>query len=315
MISRSHTTALAITALVVIAGLAGCTATGMETTSDTSGPIPGSSAGVVLDPLSEYLDPEQTADDSRIKKSEQVIKECMEEQGFEYTMVEPTSDGNGEDQKTAPSREWVKQHGHGGVENTFRGVDASEQARVSDPNSAYVDGLPAAEADTYYAAMFGDPESTFDSQTPDGRDAGCVAKANHDVPLIAQGTVPPIVDETREFRNSLRSDPRIVAIDKEWATSMAQSGYPGRTQRLDDDGGDLAKEVTEYASAHPQATLDDPKVAKMHAAEIAWALADWDCADQMHYEKRIYATLADLEKDYIAEHKGELEEAKLWLSQ
>ncbi len=100
---------------------------------------------------------------------------------------------------------------------------------------------------------------------------------------------------------------------------MREDGYTG--QRNPGDPGDLSEKVEDlikkqrFASWDPSLVTEDPAVVKLKGEEVARATADFDCAADMDYEPRLIATFTDLEQDFIAEHKSELEEAQLWLNQ
>ena len=312
MIIRSRTTVFAATALVLVAGLAGCTASGTAAppSSESASGAPGD---VTLDPLSEYLRVDTSDFDQQNKKYGELVKQCMEEQGFEYTVVETTTDTSGHGTGMTPPRKWVEEHGYGVVETTFQSADYVPESE-SDPNSIYTESLSKGQRAAYDEAMNGKVANGGNSDELDWQDKGCNGQASHEAYPQPEGTRPPIIDDAQTYLNSLITDPKIAAIDDEWAACMSKAGFPGQQPRMMSRGGDVGAKAQEYLSAHPDAKSEDPEVVKMQADEITQALADWDCADQMHYDKRFFATLADLEKDYIAKNKGELEEAKLWLN-
>ncbi|WP_337002861.1 MULTISPECIES: hypothetical protein [unclassified Microbacterium] len=319
MLLRSRTTLLAATALVLVAGLAGCSASG--TTAGAS-PKPKSShaaksAEVTIDPLSEYVQVDGVGTDgmkAEMKKYGELVKQCMEEQGFEYTVVEPATNDSGRGTNITPPRTWVEEHGYGVVETTFQSAD-NVSDNESDPNTIYTKSLSKAQQAAYDVAMNGKVSSGANADEISWQDKGCNGKASHEAFPHSEGTRPAILDDALTYRNSLITDPKITAIDDEWSACMSKAGFPGQEQRMMRKASeDFTATATKYKSAHPDTTSEDPEVVKMKADEITQALADWDCADQMHYDQRFFDTLAELEKDYIADHKAELDEAKLWLN-
>ena len=303
--TRPLAVALAITGLIT--SLAGCAASGSGPSPSISSAMPSADGEPQLDPLSEYLQPNGPSIDGDLAKMEQIVATCMKEQGFEYTpstigMPDTSARGTA----LTPTREWTAEHGYGEVEAAFQAPGSKPD---EDANTEYFASLSQAQQAAYSTALNGK-----DADNPDGlswQDKGCQGKASHEVSPNAGTTPPPIYDDAQEFRNGLQHSPEVAAIDQDWAACMADAGYPDQTQRS------LARNVgaaSTYAAAHPDATSDDPGVVELKKDEIALALADWDCADTIDYDARLVKTLASLEKDYIAEHKAELEELKIWMN-
>ena len=302
MLTRSRIPAAAVTALLLTAGLAGCA----SATPDAS----QVQTRTTIDPLGDYLAVDWSDGDNGFRKKEEVISQCTKAQGFDYTMIEPTRTADGDQSDlSSPPREWTAQHGYGMVESAF---PAAKDAAEPDANTAYVDTLSPAQQVAYNTAMVGKNDGREGGADASWEDKGCAGKADHEV-VPDGGTQPPIIAEASDYRNTLQSDPKFDAIISDWSDCMSSAGYP------DDPhwgfGGPFDEKVTAFLEKHPDATPDDPAVVKLKAEEITHALADWDCADKVDFDGRYWSTLGDLEKDYIAEHKGELEEAKLWLNQ
>lgn len=313
---------LALTAgalLLATTVLAGCAAEGSTSKSTEAAaaakPSPSASATpaeVKASPLGEFLngDFDSTED---FTKREEAIATCMTEQGFEYTVTTmnlPTQTNIGANLARAisPPREQVAEHGLGFAE--LKIPETVPQPDV-DANTKYVDTLSAAQKDAYYRALNGKGVDT-DVSTLTWEDKGCTGKAMHDLGGSREGTRPAILDDVYAFRKAEMTDPKAVALEAEWAACMAKAGYPDETQRTHIGDG-LLTEFGTYAMEHPQATRDDPKFAEFLKKDIALGLADWDCTDAMDYGPKIRKIQDDLENQFIKDHKGELEEAKIWL--
>lgn len=297
---RTHSHAsLAAGALILLSlGLPACSAAG-------DGPHSSHRAVTTAgsDPLAGYIVVDESNAQADWVRAQEVIETCMEAAGFQYVPQDyspgfpPKSD--------LRSREWITEHGYGIVDGYF-------QAAVSDPNSEYVDTLSAAESDAYLATLMG-------TSSGSGKDQGCVGRSMHDAHPTADQKRPAILADAGKFRSALYTNPRITALYDEWTSCMREDGYTG--QRNPGDPGDLPTKVEtliekqRFGALEPSLLTEDPAVAKLKAEEVAQALADFDCAADMDYQKRFLTTFSDLEQDFITQHKGELEEAQLWLNQ
>lgn len=310
MLTRSRTTVLVASELA----LAGGSASGTPTSASSPKPTSDASSEVTLDPLSQYLQVDMGDFDSQTEKYESIMKQCMEAQGFDYVVAKAPAAGTaGKGGGLTSPRKWVEEHGYGVVETTFQPADHLSDLD-SDPNSTYVDGLSDAQRAAYDMARDGKVADGGNPDDLDWQDKGCNGKASHEAYPQPDGTPPPILEDAQTFLGSLITDPKVTAIDAEWSTCMKDAGYPGQERRMGGKDVSFTEKASTYGAAHPDATSEDPEVVKMKADKITQALADWDCADEMHYETRFFAALGDLEKDYIAQHKAELDEAKLWLN-
>ena len=321
MINRSRTLVLAASALVLAAGLAGCSTAAPSSPSKSATPTSDASSDkVALDPLQAYLMPDHPADAGLGEKYEQALKACMEEQGFEYTPMPDSSESD--TTYINPPRDWIAEHGRGLVEHDI-GIDFSIGDGDRDPNTAYLDSLSPAEKSAYDAAKYGKTASTdsqVDWKSLTWEERGCDGKAGHEVYPQLNKPRPAIIDDAQQFLTSLRTNPEVVALDDKVAACMNDAGYAdaGRPRGGNESKGGVTgwtADYFEYRNSHSPLKADDPEVIKFKKLEIAEALADWDCKDKTDYDKHQVALYTHLEKDYIAEHKSELEEAKLWLNQ
>ncbi|WP_337002857.1 MULTISPECIES: hypothetical protein [unclassified Microbacterium] len=208
---------------------------------------------LTTDPLSEYIRPDMSDSDELMHEQEEMIQQCIQADGFEYTVVEvePTAiPGGGFEFGFVPERAWTEEHGYGTVDSKFFPPDYVSDLD-SDPNCQYTQGVAAAQQKAYDTALYG----------------------------------------------------------KDWAKCFLDAGYPKDARAA------FEARVQKYREDHPDATTEDAAVPTFRSEELAMALADSDCKDKVDYTQRTLRAMADLEKDYIADHKGELEEAKLWLAQ
>lgn len=305
----------AITAALLLlpVALAGCTGATSASDSASSSTRAGKSTGVTIDPLAAML--EETGREARAQKEEQSIKSCMEAQGFEYSLPElPGSDDasvTGSVLGAIRSREVAAQYGYGLTEEAWDESDAADNH--TDPNSLYQKSLSDSEQVAYWKALDGSTPPSDSSAPPEQASdsdfaASCTGKAQK-ASGPSQEARPPIIDDANDFLLSLVTSPKITAIQDEVAQCMSDLGYSDGYQHS------LEDEIFAYAAEHPSATPNDPEVMRLKEKDIKTAVDEWDCQHKVDYFARGFAALADLEKDYIAEHKGELEEAQLWLNQ
>ena len=300
------------TALVFAAGLAACSASSPgKASSASASPASADATALTTDPLSEYIHPDMSDFDEVLHKQDEMIQQCMQAEGFEYTVADAESTAVPDNRFAfvfVPERAWTEDHGYGIVETTILPPDYVSDLD-SDPNYQYQQGLSPAEQKAYDAAMYGNSlTSGKDPSEVPVEETGCNGKAAHAF-SPDQKTKPAILDDADKFQGSLASTPKVSAIKEDWAACFLDAGYP------EDARETFETKIQKYREDHPDATTDDAAVPGFRAEELAIALADLDCKDEVDYTQRTLRAMADLEKEYIAEHKGELEEAKLWLNQ
>lgn len=289
-----------VAALALAGGLAGCHS---SPASDSA------STGLDIDPLAVVSDYIGNSDEVT-KQQEQIITQCMQEQGFTYTPIDYTSDGTSAASSwLSPSREYVTEHGYGIVDNY---IDFAADKPARDTNTSYYDGLSAAEQTAYDSALLGDFAKTGSNEGQTWKDQGCTGKAEHAI-AEAQLNPPQIIQQASEFRNTLGNDAKITAILSDWGTCMSDAGYPDEPRW--GFGGTLDTKVNTFFADRPDATATDPAVVKLKSEEVTVALADLDCAEKVHFDRRYVDTMTELEKGFVNEHKAELDEAHIWAQQ
>ncbi|WP_337026571.1 hypothetical protein [Microbacterium sp. LB16] len=245
----------------------------------------------------------------------------MTEQGFTYIptgIPDTAAAGSGK----AITREWVEEHGTGDVERQLEIAAKGGDDKALDPSYVAYENLSAAEKSAFDTALngkFAEATTPAEDDALTWKDRGCAGKAAHEVFPNYLKPQPPIIEDAQEFVASIARGPEITAINADYDKCMSDAGYTvtheGQDSFVEPDHGSDSGTIAEYLKAHPNATADDPTVIAFKKAEVEQALADWDCREDVDFYKRYNATMAALEKDYIADHKGELEEAKLWLAQ
>lgn len=183
----------------------------------------------------------QWADQER--QRQQLIAECMAQQGFEYVPVDYSDQvffGGFDDELDPTSREWAATYGFGYT--TFSGTDEvfeESEAEWIDPNQEYIEGLTEGARDAYYEALYGTPpefdpnlsDEEFDQLLEENPDLfepqGCEGEAWISTDDFAQvGDVFQVLgDKFDELYERVEADPRIAAFEREWAECMTGKGH------------------------------------------------------------------------------------------
>lgn len=217
-------------------------------------------AGAPASPLAEFLgqgdfinDPEaaqaRAIEDERARQ--EIIAECMGEQGFEYTPVDQSQFmAVSAEAEEWGSEEWVAKWGFGITTQYFSqdqvgpdliGFDESrfetEAEEFVDPNQDYVESLSESERDAYFEALHGqDPlegmmdeslsEEEMEAQMEDFRwePQGCEGEAyaenNNSMSFYMD-----FQDEMQEMQERIESDPRVVERRRQISDCVADKGH------------------------------------------------------------------------------------------
>jgi len=317
-----RTALLPAAALVTALALAGCTSGGGDTLSYEDSP------------LNTYL---ASAWGGEI---EELTAACMKEAGFEY--VPNLQNGGtivGDDGVWQPDkREWVAQYGYGVFNNPYNEQQNSGSSEeYVDPNQDYVSSLSESEQTAFYATLYGEGATEEQANDPDfdwsTLDNGCQGEASDQV--YGSSSQQDIYTEYEDLLNrisevytSVQSSAELKALDKEWASCMADAGFSGYTaqseptQKMYDvqnalyEDQNSAYEDFDYENA-TEAELEafyaanDPTTTpewKQHAEEeIEIALADFDCREKLDYTNQSLRLQFAAEEKFIADNKAELE--------
>ena len=253
--------------------------------------------------LEEALGMDEKAMQERERKVQDAVAECMRDQGFEYIPLDP-------------SQLRMEVRGPGSFDTSrfrrTRGYGIStglldrptEQDQDDNPNEAIKERLSEADRAAWDRALWGEfanPDvpggGVIIRGGPGGDDGGVDDNANGGCFQEAQAAVPggPNPDtlgpKLMELADRVRSDPRMVRANADWARCMADAGYSyespdeimeylGRKmaelQGIDppDDGGPGIR-IDGPASV---ADLDSEKLNALQQEELAIAKADDRCS-------------------------------------
>jgi hypothetical protein len=279
-----------------------------------------------LSPLDEFLgfgtapsEEDQAEWDQQQRQVEQLIAECMNAQGFEYTPIDPSSVPSDAGPWDLPPDEFAQQYGYG-ITTIER-----EDFTSGDPNAAMVEAMSVPEKQAYYQALYGDmiaidENGAIDKRMPSAEAAtepeteSCSAQASTEV--YGEGTEVTRTDDGDPFAalnqemsalyERVEGDQRVVDARTAWSSCMADAGYPGLV-----DIYDASAEVSDRATALMGESMDpaaaDPAaLEELRAYEIGVATADLDC--RVDYDAVRQEVQTELEHAFIDEHRGELEQ-------
>ncbi len=298
---------LALTAALLstsVFGIAGCSTAFSTDSSDAdseAGPTPSASARQ-SSPLDPYLDiiylrisdAEYRAQFTRI---EDELATCMQAAGFDYVpRADAYLDAEKAIQKTPDgTREWVAENGYG-----FNISDGGQGAAVvaADPNSAVVEGLSEGSQRAYYEALWGNQNIVGEGGT-----TGCYGSIDSgEQPLSLSERYAPLVESIdRLLSETIPRAEGSIAAEADWSECMAGAGYPSLPTRL--AAQEKGAQVTEPGLSAPMPGGDPAKL----EVEIAIALADFDCAAETDYDRRIAAVELVAETEFVAQNKAQLD--------
>lgn len=340
-----------------------------STTSDTGSTDGADDAGSDdAETLADYFgginfsdDPEAAEAEARQIEADiqEDIRRCMAEQGFEYLPALPPEGAftfAQEDQ-----REFAETRGFGVT--TLFGDDGivEETEEWVDPNEERIAAMSESEQEAYFEALHGSPEdqetiTEVDPETGEeitysgGFGGGCSGEA-YEAAYGDQAGQSEMWEELgpalEDMYARVEADPRIIAVNEEWAACMAESGhdYASRSDmyeqvftdlqaRFDEivgpDGGfvdplegmtqaeidaffeeSTEEEIDAFFADQEQTQLDavdQEALEALQQEEIGIAVADLDCAEG--YDDRYVEVAQEYESDFIADNRATLEEIR-----
>ena len=317
-------TALAATA-VVLAGCSSSSGGGGDDDAERESPL-----AVYLNAVyGGNLSPEeqQAQDADRNRQVEEMVASCMQDDGFEYV---PSTDGGGvvfsgdENGYEPDDRDWVSQYGYGAINYPGDDVRADTGEEYVDPNGDYVASLSESEQTAFHEALNG-PQPTEDEQAAmedgsyeyDWTTAGCYGAAQHEVfeteDLSESAEFAPLFDQINALYENSGNSPELVALDGEWAECMDAAGHPGFTAQVDaqnsiyDALNELYESLPVDAEGNSSGEPDQAARDAIAEKEIPLALADLDCREETDYRERAEDIQFELEEQFVADHKTELD--------
>ncbi|KQR16829.1 hypothetical protein [Cellulomonas sp. Leaf334] len=282
-------------AVVVVATLAvlvgGCTPSAPWTTPGTAEPSASTTTRTPVrtprppGPLWSYLeqvDAVSQENEARMhRESEDVIAECMADEGFEYWPREQPAEWDESEQYTL---EYARQYGYGSTTT----VPEPELSEADRKNEEYRRSLSASAATTYDQAM-------WDHTDSEGNPAGCTQDAWVAVYQESNWQEDPaFADLHAQFEAwlvAMLQDPRMTEAATDWSACMAEAGY------------DLATPSDAQDSVMGNGVVTPERDAK----EIDTAVADLTCQLETDYQTSMLAAQHVMEQEFVDAHRDQLE--------
>ncbi|MCR2794378.1 hypothetical protein NQ156_15015 [Microbacterium sp. zg.Y625] len=312
-----HTAGAVVGVAALLIALTGCSGSDTGPKAEEQSPLGEYLAAAWGGDLSEEEQQKRFEEDN--KQREELVAQCMTEAGFEYI---PVADSgymvSGDDVVWEPdSREWVAQYGYGMVEWPGKDEATEPGEEYVDPNQDYVSSLTESEQNAYYEVLYG-PSIPEEEMGEDGSyewdwtQSGCHGWAQHET----EGDDPftsdehkPLMDAINEFYNDMQNAPELADLNAEWASCMDDAGHSGFVAQADAQTS-MSDELNAYYENQTEWIEDDPALAELAEREVELALADLDCREKTDYRDQQAKITAELEEQFIADHKAELDAFK-----
>jgi hypothetical protein len=181
-------------------------------------------------PIDEQLGLDDEGIVARQAQAENLIRDCMKGQGFDYVPVDPVAQQAALVGTPGMSKEdFEKQFGYG-ITTLYE--QRREQA-VAGPNEAIRDSLGDVERKAYDRALYGDdPTATFAEALDTGdftRLGGCIKQATDEV-FGGTEVLQSLQSKLEELDERILADPRMVNAVSKWSQCMSAEGFDGINQ-------------------------------------------------------------------------------------
>jgi hypothetical protein len=276
-------------------------------------------------PLTEYYEAmyggyDEKEQIAKQKESEELVAVCMSKEGFEYTPVDQSQymQFSEEDMEDRNTEKWVAANGYGMTLSPEEQEKQNEQSeQFVDPNQPYVEALSPGEQTAYYEVLYGPgPTEEEMAAMEDGEGgfeynwetAGCQGAAQHEIngeDVTQSDKYKPLMDELNTVWEKVQKDPKITKLDAGWSACMADAGFSDLKKK--EDAMTLVNEASNAYYETLTDAPDDAKLAELRENEIAVALADFKCGEKLDYQDTMLAVQFDVERQFIDDHKSELD--------
>lgn len=305
--------------------LAALLATGLAACSGAADAAPDAADS----PLNEYLSAmwggdlsekeQQARFDEEDKEREELVAECMADEGFEYipnTQNGTISFSSGDEWKP-DDREWVAQYGYGMVNYPGRDEPVTDDQVWTDPNEDYVTSLSESEQQAFYETLHG-PPMPEDQLNEDGsyeydwEQAGCWGYAQHELEQdnpTQSDEFKPLMKALEEFWTKTQESDAFDEVNGKWSSCMADAGHAGYDTQMDAQMS-FNEELNEYYENITEWIEDDPALAELGEHEIEIALADLECREATDFRAEYAKVQFAMEEQFIADHRAELDALK-----
>jgi hypothetical protein len=219
----------------------------------------------------------------RQSRVENQIRDCMKEQGFDYTPIDPFAQQQALYGKARLSEEeFIRQFGYGISTLLGRGSDQSN------PNERIRSNLSPSDQRAYDRALGGDnPGATFAEAVDSGHFdqlGGCTAEASEAV-FGGSAVLDQLVNKLDELDGSILEDQRMVDAEAEWSKCMGDRGYrygdPGEIEGSIEERFQaiVGSGVAPGATSPPPPDADRAALSQLRSDEVKVATADFECEE------------------------------------
>lgn len=242
---------------------------------------------------------------------ERLVADCMAEHGFEYVAVslDDRRAGPFDEAYALEPAEFAERYGYGVTTLTA----GAEDERFLDPNQEIMDSLSPDERAEYERALWGSDAAV----DPDAADQGCRMQAEVEVYGVREPDdraqqmerFAALFEALDELSRRIENDPRLADSEIDWARCMAAAGYPGFTRPHE------ARQAVfdQFAALSTQSDPDPDALASLREFELALAPVDHACR-QEHVDGPRREVAYELERQFVEEHRAELEDYRDWTS-
>ena len=255
-----------------LAGLAGCGGDKADATKDEGS-------------LEEQVGLDDDGIRVRQTSAENLIRDCMKAQGFDYVPVDPAAQQAALVGAPGMSKDdFEKQYGYG-ITTLY---EQRRQLAVAGPNKALRDSLGEADRKAYDKALYGDdPTATFADALDSGdysRLGGCIKTATGQV-FGGADVLSSLAEKLEQLDEKMRADPRMVKAVQQWSACMRDAGFDGLGEQEEVDEVLKTKleqivEAPEEQATDGEAGYDKTALAALQKEEVAMVTADIACEEE-----------------------------------
>lgn len=333
--------AAAVAAVAALAACGGDAGPGEELTWEDS-PLSQVLADLYGGDMSPEEQEQQMAEQER--EVQEIIATCMAEEGFEYIPVTYDHSFIAFDDDDWGSKEWAEQYGYGITTDPWADQEQVEPVEEwTDPNDDYVMAMSPGEQEAYYEALYGPMDfAEDDGEWVEGDDmaveydweeAGCQGLAQHEVydqdnaqAMWEDPAFSEFFAAAERIYEEVERDPKVAEINEEWAACMADAGFDGMT-RPDEASNEFYEEWERlYTEADAQIdwenidwealgpnadpvrdAIGEDVLAEMREREIATAVADSTCKEDLGTESKYFAVQFEYEEEFVKTWQAEID--------
>ena len=258
-------------------------------------------------PIEDRLGFDLAGIQQRQTRVENLIRDCMKRQGFDYTPVDPAAQRAAlVGSATLTEEDFEKQFGYG-ITTLYR---QRRREAASGPNAEYRRSLPANQREAFDRALYGrnvgaDFATAVD--TGDFADLGGCTKEATDQVFGGAETLSTLQAKLDELDARIEADPRMVDANKKWSDCMRKAGYPNLDHPdevdtvLEDKLEDIVGPDIRFGVGAPEPAYDERALAALQREEVAMVKADLECEEE-HIEEVEEPVRKEYERTFAEEN-------------